>query len=227
MFESAEARILCFGAGGHASVIVDLLQRLGQFSALSILGAIAADEPRTTPSVPVLGGDADLERIVEKTGATHFIVGIGTIRGGDALRPRLYALGLQAGLVPFTAVHPSAVVAQSARIGPGSVIMAGAIIQAHCMIGANVIINTGATLDHDCRVGDHAHLAPGAICSGGVLIGETTHVGTGAVVIENRTIGAGATVGAGSVLVSDCGAGELWYGVPARPRSPRLRDQSG
>jgi UDP-perosamine 4-acetyltransferase len=216
-----KARVICFGAGGHASVVVDLMQLLAEKDALEIVGLVAAESDADVLGVPVLGTDEALADIVARSSATHFIVAIGSIRGGGVVRPRLFAAGLSAGLVPFTAVHPTASVARSAMIGPGATIMAGAVVQARARIGANAIVNTRASVDHDSQVGDHAHLAPGVTCSGGVRIGENAHVGAGAVIIENIEIGAAATIGAGAVVISDCPAGTTVIGIPARPRLAR------
>lgn len=58
------------------------------------------------------------------------------------------------------AIHPTAVVSPSARIGEGTVVMAGAIINAGAVIGKHCIINTGASVDHECVLGDYVHIAP-------------------------------------------------------------------
>jgi len=211
------ARILCFGAGGHASVVLDSLQMQGGSVDLEIVGLVA-NEPVGSEilGVPVLGSDETLAVIVESSGASHFVVGIGTVKGGDALRERLFRIGREAGLEPFTLVHPSAVVARSAVLAAGAQVMAGAIVQPRTMVGENVIINTGARIDHDCRVGDHAHVAPGVTCSGGVAIGPRAHIGAGATILQNLTIGSDATVGAGATVIRDCPSGATVVGTPAR-----------
>jgi UDP-perosamine 4-acetyltransferase len=211
------ARILCFGAGGHACVVLDSLEMQGGSADLEIVGLVA-NEPVGSEilGVPVVGPDEALTAIIGTTKASHFVVGIGTVRGGDMLRERLFRIGREAGLEPFTFVHPSATVARSAVLGAGAQIMAGAIVQPRTMVGGNVIVNTGARIDHDCRVGDHAHIAPGVTCSGGVTIGARTHIGAGATILQNLTIGSDATVGAGATVIRDCPSGATVVGTPAR-----------
>lgn len=77
------------------------------------------------------------------------------------------------------AIHPSAVVSPSARIGDGTIIMAGAVVQAAAVIGRHCIINTGASVDHDCVLEDFVHIAPGAHLCGWVDVGEGALVGVG------------------------------------------------
>lgn len=211
-------RVLCFGAGGHASVVVDLLQRLHRTQPIEIAGIVAREPVGSDVlGVPVLGTDDELKTVIEASGATHFVVAIGTTKGGNRLRKELFDLGSAAGLEPFTAIHSSAIVAESAVVGPGSVVMAGVVIQPRCRIGANAIINTRASIDHDCIVADHAHVAPGVVCSGSVSIGAGAHIGVGAVILQNVQIGSDATVGAGATVIRDCKAGATVVGLPARP----------
>ena len=117
----------------------------------------------------------------------------------------------------ITAVHPSAVVDETATLGPGSVVMAGAIIQANARIGRHVIVSTGSSVDHDCAVGDYATIAPRATVCGRVTIGEGACIDAGATVMAGRSVAAGCTLGAGATLDKDMPAeDETWHGVPAK-----------
>ncbi len=218
------ARVVCLGNGGHASVIVDLLQLLEQQGNAEIVGVTAAlGQAGDVLGAPILGEDGDLPDLARKHDLSHFIVGIGMIKGGDEKRARLFDLGRAAGLLPFTAIHPTAIVARSATIGDGTAVMAGVVVQARTQVGANVILNTRSSVDHDCTIANHVHIAPGAVCSGNVKIGESAHIGVGATVMQNVRIGAGATVAAGAVVVRDCPEGVTVFGVPAKPRADYSR----
>ena len=62
-------------------------------------------------------------------------------------------------------IHPSAIVAEGARVdpsaevGPLSVIEAGAEIGTSCRIGPCAVIGSGVIIGRDCRIGAHASLA--------------------------------------------------------------------
>ena len=114
------------------------------------------------------------------------------------------------------AIHKSAVIAPSSRIGKGTVVFAGAIIQPNTKIGKHVIINTAASVDHDNIIGDYAHISPKAALCGHVEIGEGTHIGVGAVVIPCVKIGKWCTIGAGSVVLKDIPDYTTVVGNPAR-----------
>lgn len=114
------------------------------------------------------------------------------------------------------AIHPTAVVSPSARIGEGTVVMAGAIINAGAVIGKHCIINTGASVDHECVLGDYVHIAPRVALCGQVHVGEGTLVGVGSCVIPCIKIGSWCTVGAGTAVVRDVADGKTVLGVPGR-----------
>ena len=187
-----------YGASGHGKVIKEILELQGRkvdgfiddnpdISELSGLPVIHSAEQADEVIVSI-GVNATRKKVVEKLDC----------RFADA------------------AIHPSAVISDSATIGEGTVVMAGAIVNAEARIGKHCIINTGATVDHECVIGDYAHIAPGVNLCGQVHVGEGTLIGVGSSVIPCVHIGKGCTIGAGSVVVSDIPDGSLAYGNPCR-----------
>lgn len=104
------------------------------------------------------------------------------------------------GVVFATAIHRSAIISPSAKIGEGTVIMAGVVVQARAVIGKHCILNTGCTADHDCIIEDFAHLAPGVHLCGGVHVGEGALVGVGSCAIPGARISPWIVIPAGSVI---------------------------
>lgn len=115
-----------------------------------------------------------------------------------------------------SAIHSSAVVSPSAKIGEGTVVMQGSVIQADVVIGKHCIVNTKASIDHESVVEDFVHVAPGSTISGNVHIGAGTWIGAGSTVIQGVRIGKNCFIGAGSVIVKDVPDNSKGYGVPFR-----------
>jgi len=205
--------VVGLGAGGHAKVVLDILRLESRWNVVGLLDPNPELRGASVDGVEVLGGDSLLSDLLGR-GIHHAFVGVGS--AGD-LRPRqgLYELARSAGLVVVDAIHPSAVVASSARIGPGVTLAARAIVNPGAVLGENVLVNTGAIVEHDCTIGDHAHIATSAALGGGVEVGDGSHVGIGASVRQEIRIGRGSIVGAGAVVIDDVPDGVIVAGVPA------------
>ena len=196
--------VVVVGAGGHAKVVVSLLQSLDVHVA-----GIVDDDPQKR-GVKILGvevmGAIDPASQVADQGVLAI--------GSNEVRQRL-ALDLSLDWGVF--VHPTAWVHPTVELGPGTVIFSGAIVQPDTWIGSHAIVNTGACVDHDCRVGDFSHLAPGVSLAGGVTVGQGTLMGIGSCASPGVEIGDWVTVGAGAAVVRDLAAGVTAVGVPATP----------
>ncbi|HET8524680.1 MAG TPA: acetyltransferase [Thermomicrobiales bacterium] len=202
-------RLFLLGGGGHAKVVVDAARAMGDYDVTGIFDDDPARQGGDVLGVPVLGP------ICEESFARHE-ARLAVIAIGDNRMRRQIACRYGHLVEWATIVHPRAIVAASATLGRGTVVMAGAVVQPAVVIGEHVILNTVSSVDHDSEVGSFAHLAPGVHAAGGVRIGEGALIGIGAVALPERTIGAWATVGAGAVVVRDVQGGAIVKGVPAR-----------
>lgn len=203
-------KLVIFGAGGHAKVVIDAVEREGRYEI-----AFLADADASRVGSTVLGYPVRMEEdgfAAPSAGITNAIVAI----GGNATRRRIAGAARRLGLQLATVIHPGAIVARTARIGEGSLVMPGSIINADARIGDNVIVNTGAVIEHDCSIGDDAHIAPNATLCGGVVVGSGTLIGAGSTVLVGIRIGSGATIGAGSTVLEDIADGVRAVGSPCR-----------
>lgn len=194
--------VYLFGASGHGKVIKDILNANGVK-----VKAFVDDNP----NVKECGGRPVVH---DAAGLSPMIVSIGVNKVRKMIVERLKANNSD---IEFaTAIHPSAVISSSAKIGEGSVVMAGAVVNADAVIGKHCIVNTGATIDHDCVVEDYCHVAPGAHICGGTQIGEGTWIGVGTSIIQCLNIGKNCMIGAGSVVVRDIPDDVTAFGNPCR-----------
>jgi acetyltransferase-like isoleucine patch superfamily enzyme len=117
-------------------------------------------------------------------------------------------------------VHPTASLAGSSTIGPGTVVLAGVVATVANQIGSHVAVLPGVVIEHDTVVEDYATIGAGVRIGGGARIGSGAYLGMGALVREGITVGAGARIGMGAVVTRSVPPGELWFGVPARAQGP-------
>jgi sugar O-acyltransferase (sialic acid O-acetyltransferase NeuD family) len=202
------------GAGGHAKVVVEILKLQTEYSIFALLDADVKKAGSKLFDVTVLGDDSMLPELYAR-GVHHAFMAIGSVSTGT-LRQAVFDRVRACGYEIISAIHPRAVVSNSAILGIGNTIMAGAVVNAASHIGNDVIINTGSIVEHDCFVGDHVHLATGARLAGAVKVGSRSHIGAGAVVLQGLSVGENSVVGAGAVVVRDVPDGVVVMGVPAQ-----------
>ncbi len=193
------ATINLFGASGHAKVVMDIIKAQGDTA-----GCLYDDNPRCA----AINGHR-VQKAADTQVEGPLIISIGSCRVRKIISER-YRLRYA------TAIHPSAIVSESAAIGEGSVVMPGAVINADARIGRHCVINTKASVDHECVIGDFAHIAPGCTLSGNIEVGEGSWIGVGTCVKQGIRIGRDCMIGAGSVVVTDIPDQVVAYGNPCR-----------
>ena len=186
-----------YGASGHAKVIIDILEASG----VQVEGLIDDN-----PNIDQLQGYPVRHTF---TGESPFIISIGNNKIRKQVAERLQTSYGKA-------IHSSAILSPTAKIGDGTVVMQGAIIQADAKIGKHCIINTGASVDHECVIGDYVHVSPHATLCGNVHVGEGSWIGAGTTVIPNLSIGKWCVIGAGSVITENIPDHVLAFGNPCR-----------
>jgi UDP-perosamine 4-acetyltransferase len=202
-------RVVIFGAGSHGRVVLDILRAQGH-EVVGWLDENHALWDTSVADVKVLGSMDWLRQ--HKNDDLSIIGGIGDTASRVAVSKAVESLGVRL----INAIHPSAVVMPTARLGRGICICAGAVIGTGASIGHYVIVNTSASIDHDCVLEEGAWIAPGVVTAGGVTVGRGAFVSTGAVLVAGVTVGEGAVVGAGAVVTKDVARRVLVLGVPAR-----------
>lgn len=207
--------VLC--AGGHARVVIDILNAQSRTPA-GVVDADAALHGTNILGVPVVGADEFILTLDPNTVALVNALGNRPGQGssGTARRRDLYSRFKNQGYSFFTVISDAATVSPNATLEEGSQVITRAVIQPGSVLGTNSILNTGASLDHDCTVGAHSHIAPWAVLCGGVSVGAECHIGARAVLVPGITVGDGAVVGAGAVVIDDVAAGATVVGNPAK-----------
>lgn len=199
-------RFVLFGAGGHASAVADVLDRMG-------MGVVGVVDPRDRSGWKVRSFRDDEDGIrftLEQSYAAAVTV------GDNARRLELVRRLLAAGVRVPPIVASTATVARNAKLGNGATIMEHAHVGAGTVLRDAVIVNSGAIVEHGAGIEDGAHVAIGARLAGTSHCGTRALVGAGAVVLPGIRIGADAVVGAGAVVARPVREGTRVAGVPAQ-----------
>lgn len=202
-------RLFIVGAGGFGREILAWFRNSGILDRFA--GFLSAD-PRALEGLsvePGIIGTPDTHA-VRPDDAFVLAIGIPGVR-------RRVAEQLQARGARFaTLVHDTAMVAESAVIGAGSVVCPYAVVSAHAKLGLCSILNYHASAAHDAMIGDYAVLSPYAAAGGHAKLDQDVFVGLHGSVGPGRRVGARSKVAANSCALIDVPPDSLALGVPAR-----------
>lgn len=101
----------------------------------------------------------------------------------------------------ITFIHPSAIVAKTAKIGRGVIICPFTVISADTKISDFVTVNVMSSIGHDSNIGQFSTLSAHVDITGGVEIGDEVFCGTGAKIVPKIKIGNQAKIGAGCTVI--------------------------
>ena len=146
-------KLFVYGAGGHGKVVADIAECCG----FEVAGFIDDDPAR---------GDLSFAEYCADHSGTPVALGL----GGNRARAKIYGQLKQAKAPIPALIHPESVIARSARIGEGAVVMAGAVINPDALIERGAIINTACVIEHDNVIGEFAHISPKAALAGDVCV---------------------------------------------------------
>ena len=207
-------KIVIVGArpDGQAKVVLEIIEAEGKHEVMGFLDDDPAKLGLVIRGYQVIGGMADLPRLIEELGLRGGIVALGNCLIRRQLGKDIRALGLEL----ISTIHPTAHLDSDVKIGKGVVISPRACVITGSVLGDSINLLTGATIDHDNVIADGVVISPGVHTSGRVHIGQDVFVGTGATFLPDARVGEGAFIGAGSVVLREVPAGEVWAGVPAK-----------
>lgn len=205
-------KVVIIGAGGHAKVIADIIQKSGDI----VYGFLDDNLKKGTiilnnENLKVIGDLNSRFTLPITQPELEFVIAI-----GDNNRRKEIAETKIPNIKYYTAIHPSANIGLDVSMGEGTVVMANACINASTKIGKHCIINTASVIEHDNLINNYVHISPNATLCGTVKVGNCTHVGAGAIIINNTNITDNCIIGAGATVVNDINEKGTYIGVPAK-----------
>ena len=205
--------LVIVGAGGNTRVILDMIALGGRYRVVGLLDDNPARVGEVMMGAPILGPRSKLRELWDQ-GLRLAVVGVGAAKS-TALRRQICDEVRELGFELPNIIHPTAILAPSAALGSGLLVMAGVIVNPCARIEDDVLVNTGSLVEHDCVLEQGSFLAPGVKLAGGTRVGRGAFVGVGAISIQGIQIGEESLVAAGAVLTKDVPARHFARGVPA------------
>lgn len=200
--------MIIIGYSGHSYVVCSILNAMGY----KVDAYCDAEEKSNNPFKLKYLGKEDSVHALEQLACNPFFISIGNNNIRAIIQEKLRANNL----FPINAIHPSAIIDNTAIIQPyGVMVSAGCIINAMAKINIGVICNTGCIIEHECNIGDFVHIGPGAVLCGNVTVGKNSFIGASAVIKQGITIGNNVIVGAGAVVVKNVPDNVIVRGNPA------------
>jgi len=170
-------RLIIYGSRDFSSVVIELARACGHdpvglvddvHQGAGILGDLAAVTRSHPPA----------------TYGIALAIGYENLQGRWAAWLRARAAGYQAPVL----IHPRAYVADSARVGEGSMVMAGAVVDVRTTIGKAVVLWPSVSVNHDTNIGDNCFISPNATLCGFVELGANSFVGAGAAIADRCVV---------------------------------------
>lgn len=205
------SNIVIYGAGGHAKVIADIIEKSKAYRILGFLDDYK--EPGTTIyGYEILGGIDYITDCAESD-----LSGIVALGDNWSRKKTVELIKTRNPNFKFvTAIHPSVSIGRGVKINEGSVVMAGVIINSDAVVGEHCIVNTKSSLGHDSILLNYVTVAPNATIAGNVKLGECSTMSISSTIIHGKEIGDHTVIGAGATVVKDIPSYTVAYGTPAK-----------
>ena len=196
-------KLIIVGTGGHALVVAELAYSAG-YEVLAF--ADQGNAKQEFCSLPVIGIESALERYSK----CAFTIAIGENftreKVSKQIAPERFPV----------LCHKNSVVASSANLDAGTVVMAGAHIGPKAQLGKGCLVNTSAIVEHECHLESYASLAPRAVMGGNSRLGARSALSLGAAVKHGVRVGSDTVIGLNAGVLSDIPSHVVAYGTPAR-----------
>ena len=183
--------ILIVGDSGLAHEVCDWAQGL-----FNVIGFTTFDGKRSSDCrLPgKIYSDEEVTTEIAKTDAV--ILGIGSPK----LRLKLVQIYKKKGFNFPKLLHPSAVIAKTAKIEEGVVVAPMCVISNDVNLGAFTYVNFCVGIGHNTIIYNYVQINPGCQIGGNVSISNCSLLGAGSIIRQGLNIAENVTIGSGSVV---------------------------
>jgi sugar O-acyltransferase (sialic acid O-acetyltransferase NeuD family) len=204
-----------YGGSGFAREVACLVEQamVGDVAGRTVNGLIDDDRAlwgKCFGGLRVVGGE---QFLLDFRCDVDVVFGLST----PSVKSRLYAELMASGHIHFPrVVHPTSLIAPTARLGVGVIVFPWVAVWNEVSIGDICLLCTSSHVGHETCVGSFSSIYPKANISGGVDIGQAVTVGVNATILPGLRISRDSYVGASANVTRDVPAGAVVAGNPAR-----------
>ncbi len=117
----------------------------------------------------------------------------------------------------LTLVHPTAIVADAAKIYEGVIICPFCLVSDNVRLDDFVMMNAYSSCGHDARIGKYCILSSYTAIAGFAVLEDEVFLGLHATIIPGKRVGYKSKVSANSVVMRDVPPNKMVFGVPGKP----------
>ncbi len=136
--------------------------------------------------------------------------------GSSAVRKKVIEKMEAKGAEFVSVIHPTSIVADSAKLGRALILYPYSIISDNADIGDGCIINMHSTIAHDSTLGEYCTISAHCDVTGMCRLGDRVFMGSGARTVPSARVGSDVFICAGSTVMSRVKDGLKVIGVPAK-----------
>jgi sugar O-acyltransferase (sialic acid O-acetyltransferase NeuD family) len=208
-------RLYVYGCSGFAREVACLVDQsiVGDATGRRVDGLVDDDSTLWGAgfgALHVLGG---MQFLLDLKDDIDVVFGLSTPKD----KARLYADLAASGHISFPrVVHPTSLIAPTARLGVGVIVFPWVAVWNEVSIGDICLLCTSSHVGHETRIGSFSSIYPKANISGGVDIGQAVTIGVNATILPGLRILHDSYVGASANVIHNVPAGAVVVGNPAR-----------
>ncbi len=136
--------------------------------------------------------------------------------GNSAVRERIVKAMKEKGAHFTSVIHPTAVIADSCRLGESVIIYPFALISDNAVIGDGCIINMYSSVAHDSVLGEYCTISAHCDVTGVCALGNRVFMGTTSNMVPGTKIGDDVYICAGATVMTRVRSGKKMMGNPAK-----------
>ncbi len=136
--------------------------------------------------------------------------------GNSRIRKGVIESLKQRGAEFVTIIHPTAVVADSSRMGEAVIVYPYALISDNAVVHDGCIINMYSSVAHDSVLGEYCTISAHCDVTGMCTLGDRVFMGSGSNIVPGTKIGNDVFICAGSTVMTNLKDGIKVFGTPAK-----------